>query len=168
MRKLWLVAAVGAAALSTIGGSARATAPPIGKLPPGPVTTIVTYTQELVAISMVGLGNAITMSVIERTREIGILRTIGARARDVRRIFAAESVVIALVGWLIGIPVGYLLDRFLVWMLKEVVNVQIPLVFPLANVAWALVGTIVLALLITLLPIRRAVRYRPGEALRYA
>jgi hypothetical protein len=52
MRKLWLVAAVGAAALSTIGGSARATAPPIGKLPPGPVTTIVTYTQELVAIAL--------------------------------------------------------------------------------------------------------------------
>jgi putative ABC transport system permease protein len=131
-------------------------------------TTVAVLGFLIVAISMVGLGNAITMSVIERTREIGILRTIGARARDVRRIFAAESVVIALVGWLIGIPVGYLLDRFLVWMLKEVVNVQIPLVFPLANVAWALVGTIVLALLITLLPIRRAVRYRPGEALRYA
>ena len=49
----------------------------------------------IVAISMVGLANAITMSVIERTREVGILRTIGARARDVRRIFAAESVAIA-------------------------------------------------------------------------
>ena len=58
----------------------------------------------IVAISMVGLANAITMSVIERTREVGILRTIGARARDVRRIFAAESVVIALGGWLLGIP----------------------------------------------------------------
>jgi cell division protein FtsX len=122
----------------------------------------------IVAISMVGLANAITMSVIERTREIGILRTIGARGRDVRRIFAAESVAIALVGWLLGIPVGYLLDRFLVFMVKEVVNVQIPLTFPLANVGLALIGTVALALLITLLPIRRAVRYRPGAALRYA
>jgi putative ABC transport system permease protein len=122
----------------------------------------------IVAISMVGLANAITMSVIERTREVGILRTIGARARDVRRIFATESVVLATGGWLLGIPVGYLLDIFLVWLVKEVVNVEVPLAFPLSNVALALAGTVLLALVITLLPIRRAVRYRPGEALRYA
>ena len=117
---------------------------------------------------MVGLANAITMSVIERTREIGILRTIGARARDVRRIFAAESVAIALTGGSSASRVGYLLDRFLVWMVQEVVNVEVPVAFPVANVLLALVGTIVLALLVTLLPIRRAVRYRPGQALRYA
>jgi hypothetical protein len=52
MRKLWLVAAVGATALSAIGGSARATAPPIGKLPPSTVTTITTYAQELIAIPL--------------------------------------------------------------------------------------------------------------------
>ena len=40
---------------------------------------------------MAGLANTITMSVLERTREIGILRTIGARARDIRRIFATEG-----------------------------------------------------------------------------
>ena len=122
----------------------------------------------IVAISMVGLANAITMSVIERTREVGILRTIGARARDIRRIFAAESVGIAVGGWLLGIPVGYLLDVFLVWMVKEVVNVTVPVTFPAGNIVLALVGTVVLAVLITLLPIRRAVRYRPGEALRYS
>lgn len=122
----------------------------------------------IVAISMVGLANAITMSVIERTREIGILRTIGARARDVRRIFAAESVAVALAGWTGGIPIGYGLDRFLVWLLKEVVNVDVAFRFPLANVGLALAGTLVLALLVMLAPLRRAVRLRPGEALRYA
>jgi ABC-type lipoprotein release transport system permease subunit len=122
----------------------------------------------IVAISMVGLANAITMSVIERTREVGILRTIGARARDIRRIFAAETVAIVVAGWLLGIPVGYLLDRFLVWMVEEVVNVTIPFTFPADNILLALVGSVALALLITLLPIRRAVRYRPGDALRYA
>ena len=79
----------------------------------------------IVAISMVGLANAITMNVIERTREIGILRCVGARARDVRRIFATEGVAIAVGGWLLGIPVGYLLDRFLVWLLREVVNIDV-------------------------------------------
>ena len=52
----------------------------------------------VVAIGMVGLVNAITMNVIERTREIGILRCVGARARDIRRAFAAESVVQAVLG----------------------------------------------------------------------
>jgi len=133
------------------------------------ITTVIALLGFLiVAISMVGLANALTMSVIERTREVGVLRTIGARARDVRRIFAAESVTLAVAGWALGIAVGYLLDRFLVWLVKEVVNVEVPFAFPVANVLYALVGAIVLALVITWLPIRRAVRFRPGEALRYA
>ena len=131
-------------------------------------TTIAVFGLLIVAISMVALANAITMSIIERTREIGVLRCIGARARDVRRIFATEGVVLALAGWLLGIPLGYALDRFLVWLVWEVVDVRIDFVFPPWNVVLALVGTVALALLIMLLPIRRAVRFRPGDALRYA
>ena len=122
----------------------------------------------VVAIGMAGLANALTMSVLERTREIGILRSIGARARDIRRIFAAETLTLATAGWLIGIPLGYLLDWFLVWLVKTVVNVDITLAFPPWNLALALAGTILLALLITLMPIRRAAHLRPGDALRYA
>jgi putative ABC transport system permease protein len=122
----------------------------------------------IVAMSMVGLANAITMSVIERTREIGILRCVGARARDVRRIFTSEGLALALVGWLLGIPLGYALDRLLVWLTKEVVEVEIPFVFPPWNIVIALVGTLILALLIIVVPVRRATRFRPGEALRYA
>jgi len=51
---------------------------------------------------------------------------------------------------------------------KEVVNVDLPVAFPAWNIVVALFGTVALALLITLLPIRRAVRFRPGDALRYA
>ncbi len=131
-------------------------------------TTIAVLGFLIVAISMVGLANAITMSIVERTREIGILRCVGARARDVRRIFATEGVALSLAGWLLGVPLGYALDRFLVWLIWNVVDVRIPFVFPPWNVLLALVGTVALALLIMLLPIRRAVRFRPGEALRYA
>jgi len=122
----------------------------------------------VVAISMVGLANAVTTSVLERTREIGVLRSIGARARHIRRIFATETVALAVTGWLIAIPIGYLLDRLLIWMVRTVMNVTISFTFRLEYVAIALVGTILLALLITLPPIRRAVHYRPVEALRYA
>ena len=131
-------------------------------------TTITVLGFLIVAISMVGLISAITMSVLERTREIGILRCIGARGRDIRRIFTAEGLVLALLGWLVGIPLGYLLDHALVWLFGELVGIEIPFVFPWANVGYALLGTLVLAVLIMLVPVRRAVRFRPGDALRYA
>jgi putative ABC transport system permease protein len=122
----------------------------------------------IVAMSMVALANAITMSILERTREVGILRCIGARARDVRRIFTTEAVTLAFVGWLLGVPLGYLLSRLLVRLVWEIAEVRFPVVFPLWNIPLALAGTLVLALLVVLLPVRRAVRYRPGDALRYA
>ena len=131
-------------------------------------TTLAVVGLLVVAISMAGLANALTMSVLERTREIGILRSIGARARDIRRIFATETITLAAAGWLIGVPLGYLLDLFLVWLVKSVLNLNLTLAFPPWNLVLTLAGTILLALLITLLPIRHAVHLRPGHALRYA
>jgi putative ABC transport system permease protein len=122
----------------------------------------------IVAISMIGLVSAITMSVLERTREIGILRCVGARARHIRRIFTAEGLTLALIGWLVGIPLGYALDHFLIWLFGEVIEIELDFVFPPWNLLIALTGTIVLALLIMLVSVRRAVRLRPGDALRYA
>ena len=122
----------------------------------------------IVAISMVALVNTITMAVLERTREIGMLRSVGARARDIRRIFATEGLVVALAGWLLGVPLGYVLARALGWAAGEAVGLSIAFVFPLSYVAIALVGTVLLALVVMLAPLRRAVRFKPGEALRYA
>jgi putative ABC transport system permease protein len=122
----------------------------------------------VVAISMVGLINAITMSVLERTREIGVLRCIGARARDIRRIFAAEGITVSVGGWLLGIPVGYALARAFNWLLLKVVGLEFIFTFPALNLLIALVGTVLLALVIMRIPLRSAVRFKPGEALRYA
>ena len=122
----------------------------------------------IVAISMVGLVNAVTMSVLERTREIGVLRCIGARARDIRRIFTAEGIAVSLGGWLLGIPVGYALARLFSWLMLEIVNIDFGFSFPLLNLLIALLGTILIALLIMRIPLRRAVRFKPGEAIRYA
>jgi len=131
-------------------------------------TTITLLGFLIVAMSMFGLANAITTNVLERTREIGILRCIGARARDVRRIFTTEGVALAIAGWMLGVPLGYALTRLLVWLVWEVVDQRIPIAFPPWNVLIALVGTVALALLVLLLPVRRAVRFRPGDALRHA
>jgi len=135
----------------------------------GQITTAITFLGLLiVAISMVALINTITMAVLERTREIGMLRSVGARARDIRRIFATEGLVVAVAGWLLGVPLGYLLARAIGWATGEAVGLDIAFVFPPSYVALALVGTVVLALAVMLAPLRRAVGFKPGEAIRYA
>ena len=133
------------------------------------VTTAITVLGLLiVAISMVALINTLTMVVLERTREIGILRCIGAHARDVRRIFATEGMTVALAGWLIGIPLGFGLAHGVVALVQNVFNEHLLFTFPALNIPIALIGTLVLALLVMQIPMRRAVRFKPGEALRYA
>ena len=121
----------------------------------------------IVAISMVALINTLTMVVLERTREIGILRCIGAHARDVRGIFATEGLTVALGGWLIGIPLGLALAHAVVTLAENVFNEHVLFAFPALNIPIALVGTVVLALLVMLIPLRRAVAFKPGDALRY-
>jgi putative ABC transport system permease protein len=122
----------------------------------------------IVAISLVGLVNAITMSVIERTREIGMLRCVGARAKDVRRIVTVEGLTVALLGWLIGIALGWAIGQGLVSLTASLMKIDLAFVFPASNIAITLVGTVVLTLLVLLGPVRRAVRLKPGQALRYA
>lgn len=121
----------------------------------------------IVAISMVALVNAITMAVLERTREIGMLRSVGARARDIRGIFATEGLAVAALGWLAGVPLGYLFARLLGWGVGDITGLDLAFVFPLGYVAIALIGTLLLAGLVMLAPLRRAVRFKPGDALRY-
>jgi ABC-type antimicrobial peptide transport system permease subunit len=133
------------------------------------ITTAITVLGLLiVAISMVALINTITMVVLERTREIGILRCIGAHARDVRRIFATEGLTVALAGWVIGIPLGFGLAHAIVALVQNVFNQHVLFTFPAPNIPLALIGTLILALLVMQIPLRRAVRFKPGEALRYA
>ena len=75
------------------------------------------------------------MGILERTREIGVLRSIGARARDVRRIFATEGLVVAVLGWALGIPLGYAMARAIGWLAGNAVGLDIAFVFP-ARPTW--------------------------------
>ncbi|MGD9703265.1 MAG: FtsX-like permease family protein [Acidimicrobiia bacterium] len=121
----------------------------------------------VVAIGMVGLVNSITMNVIDRTREIGILRCVGARARDIRRAFAAESAVQAVLGWVLGLPLGFLLSWGLARLTLTIMELEIATVFDAGTALIVLAATIVLAALVVVGPVRRATRVNAGDALRY-
>jgi putative ABC transport system permease protein len=131
------------------------------------VTVVMGMGLPVVAIGMIGLVSAMTSNVLDRTREIGVLRSIGARRRDLRAIFRAEGLVIALLGWLVGVPVGYLFARLILWVLEDRFDADFALVYPLWTIGVALLVTVAATLLVIRLPMRRVLRMQPGTALRY-
>ena len=134
-------------------------------------TSILTIVEILgllvVAIMLMGLVSALSMGVIERTREVGILRCVGARARHIRRVFSAEAVVLAVLGWAFGVLLGWLIYQGLLALLLHNAGISLPQEFPPGIPLITLVGVLVLALLVIRGPLHRATRIQPGAALRY-
>jgi putative ABC transport system permease protein len=121
----------------------------------------------VVAIMLMGLASALSMGVIERTREVGILRCVGARARHIRRVFSVEAVVLAAVGWAFGVLLGWLIYEGLLMLLFHDASLSLPQEFPPVIPLSTLAGVLVLTLLVIRGPLRRATRIQPGTALRY-
>ena len=116
--------------------------------------------------SLFGIINTLTMSVIERTREIGVLRALGASRWQVRRAIADESLVIGLIGALLGIAVGTGLGAALLQGLAAGVPgvVYRPPVTTMVAVGFA---GIALGLIASILPARRAARLDVIRAISY-
>ena len=101
----------------------------------------------------------------EFDREIGVLRCIGSHARDVGLIFGTEGLVVAPLGWLAGVPLGFGLAHAMITATENVVHVHILFAGPPLDIAIALIRTLILALLAMQIPLRRAVSLKPGQAL---
>ncbi len=121
----------------------------------------------VVGIALIGLVGTLTLALIERTREVGILRCLGAGARQIRRVFNAEAVVMATAGWALGSLLGYALFLGLVAFVEHDLRVSVVKVFPALSVPIALIAVIAVTLLVVRPTLRRAVRIEPGRALRY-
>jgi putative ABC transport system permease protein len=121
----------------------------------------------VVAIMLMGLASALSMGVIERTREIGILRCLGARSRHIRRIFGAEAVVLAVAGWAVGILLGWLIYECLLILVRHDADLALPQDFGPAIPLITLAGVLVLTLIVIRGPLHRVNRIQPGTALRY-
>ena len=121
----------------------------------------------VVGIALIGLVGTLTLALIERTREVGILRCLGAGARQIRRVFNAEAVVMATAGWALGSLLGYALFLGLVAFVEHDFGITVVKVFPVLSVPAALVAVVFVTLVVVRPTLRRAVRIDPGRALRY-
>ena len=117
-------------------------------------------------VSSIMIGIITYISVLERTREIGILRAIGASKKDISRVFNAETFIIGLISGLIGIGVTVLLTipiNSLIYKLTGVaVNVSLPAVAGVILVVISMILTIIAGLI----PAKMASKKDPVEALR--
>ena len=128
-------------------------------------TTMTALLAGIAAISLVvggiGIMNIMLVSVTERTREIGIRRAVGARARDVRLQFLVEAVTLSMAGGAIGLVVGLAASGVLTWVLEW------PTAFSPAAVALAFGIAAAVGMFFGFYPAQRASQLTPIDALRH-
>jgi ABC-type lipoprotein release transport system permease subunit len=118
-----------------------------------------------------GIVNTLVMSVLERRKEIGVLKSLGADERDISVLFLAESVVIGFVGSVFGIVLGWVISRIAsgvgqAFMAREGIEGIDLFALPLWLILAAMSVGIVTSLVAGLYPAARAARVDPTEALR--
>jgi macrolide transport system ATP-binding/permease protein len=120
------------------------------------------------AIAALGITNAMLAAVRERRREIGVLKAIGARDKDVLRIFLVEAGVLGLLGGLLGTTTGMLLARAVGQVVNGYLTTQglagVQLALPLSVIAAGIAGSTGLALVGGALPALRAARLPARDA----
>ena len=127
------------------------------------VVRIGAFVISFIALVAAGIGimNIMLVSVTERTKEIGVRKSIGARSRDILRQFLTEAVFISEAGGILGIILGIIVgDLLAVWL-------KVDIIFPFG---WAIAGLLVCSAIgigFGLYPAYRAANLDPIEALRY-
>jgi putative ABC transport system permease protein len=124
------------------------------------------------AVAFIGIVNTLVMAILERRREIGIMKAIGASDADIKRLFFAEAGAMGILGGIVGVALG--------WAIGQVINLGTNVYlksqsFPAEHfwsVPWWLVGfallfSFLVSLAAGLYPASRAARLDPVQALRY-
>jgi len=114
----------------------------------------------------IGIMNIMLVSVIERTREIGLRKALGARKRDILIQFLAESSLLSLVGGILGILLGWLI-AVAVGAIAAAAEAEINPVISLDSILLATLFSMAVGLFFGLYPANRAANLEPVEALRY-
>ena len=124
------------------------------------------------AVASIGIVNTLVMAILERRREIGIMKALGASDADVRGLFFAEAGAMGLVGGAVGVTLGWAIGRLInfgtnIYLERQHFPPAQIWSVPLWLVLSAIAFSIVVSLLSGLYPASRAARLDPVQALRY-
>jgi putative ABC transport system permease protein len=123
-------------------------------------------------VASIGIMNTMLTSVMERTREIGIMKAIGATTRDIMSIFIIEGMLMSSVGGIIGIILGVFGSQALTLILRNFMSmgggsIQLVPIITLTSVVLAVTVSLIVGVLSSLYPAWKAARMSPIEAVRY-
>jgi putative ABC transport system permease protein len=118
-------------------------------------------------VGALGVVNTLTMNVVERAQEIGMLRSIGLTRGQTLVMVLAESLLMGLIGGVLGLGFGILLTRIFLWSMTAMSGYKINFVMPVGAVIAGLLIALVVSQLAAIFPARRASRTQILDAIRY-
>lgn len=118
-------------------------------------------------VAGVGISNTMFTSVMERTKEIGVMKAIGATNYNVMEIFIVESALLGLIGGTVGVAVGFILSQIITIFGGQILPVTFAAVVTPEMVALSLFFSIAVGVISGIWPARRAAKLQPVDALRY-
>ena len=119
-------------------------------------------------VGAVGIANTMFTSVLEKTKEIGVMKAIGARNFDIMLIFLINSGMVGLVGGLLGIGLGSAISSVLPNLISGFgPGGQLKTVIPISLLIYALLISIIIGMVAGVIPAYRASKLKPVDALRY-
>ena len=131
------------------------------------VTFLVIMAAILSVVGVIGLTGTMTINVLESTREIGVMRSIGASHASIFGIFITEGVVVALMAWGLGAVLAWPLSVWLVDALSGAMSLPLAYRYSWTGVFLWLVSVVVIAVLSSLLPAWNASRVSVRDAIAY-
>ena len=124
-------------------------------------TVMVAIASISLLVGGIGIMNIMLAAILERTREIGVRRAIGARRSDIVRQFVIEAVLISFAGGFLGLVMGFAMSRLIAWMAGWNTVVTI------SSILLAFLVSISVGLIFGTYPAMKAARLDPVEAIRY-
>jgi putative ABC transport system permease protein len=118
-------------------------------------------------VGSTGIANTMFTSVLEKTKEIGIMKAIGAKNGDIMLIFLCNAAMISLVGGIIGIIIGTTAVQVILFLLSIQLKVPFEFVLSLRGTVIATMVSILVGLIAGLVPAKNAAELKPVDALRY-
>jgi putative ABC transport system permease protein len=121
----------------------------------------------MAVVGSMGLSGTLSINVIERRREIGVMRAVGASSRDVGFIFTGEGLMLGLTSWLFALPIGLGAGPIFVKTLGKVIDFPAEYYAGIQGIWLWLAIVIVLSIIASWVPARRATRISVNESLAY-